>query len=192
MKPEARRKDLLLQDFGDELVIYDQERHRAHYLNRTAALVWLSCDGQKGITELTRLLENELDTAINDVVTWQALNQLQKAQLLREPITPSAPVDGISRRQVLRKLSRTAALAFVLPVVTTIIAPTPIRADDDFACDELPCSDYCKDLCRTDADCPSDSPLCRLLPCNSQNCAGCMQRRCDKQKTPHQIQPTDP
>jgi len=66
------------------LILYDVQRHRVHQLNRTAALVWQHCDGQKTVTELRKLLQQELDPAVDDTLIRQALERLGKAQLLRE------------------------------------------------------------------------------------------------------------
>ncbi len=56
MQPQARQDKLLVQEVGDELVVYDQKRHVAHSLNRTAALVWQNCDGQRTVADLAALL----------------------------------------------------------------------------------------------------------------------------------------
>src|SRR2546423_15689116 len=45
--PRARDARLVIQELPDELLVYDLERHRAHSLNRTAALVWRHCDWKK-------------------------------------------------------------------------------------------------------------------------------------------------
>jgi len=45
--PQARSEDLVIQDIGDEVLVYDLTRHKAHCLNRTAALVWRKCDGTR-------------------------------------------------------------------------------------------------------------------------------------------------
>ena len=45
--PLSRNQDenLLSLPVGDELVVYDLERHKASCLNETAAQVWQWCDG---------------------------------------------------------------------------------------------------------------------------------------------------
>ena len=40
MKPRARTEGLVVTELPDELLVYDLERHRAHCLNPTAALVF--------------------------------------------------------------------------------------------------------------------------------------------------------
>ena len=121
MKPEARRDGLLIQVVGDEVVLYDRQRHRAHHLNPAATLVWQNCDGRKTVAELRRVLQNDLNPAADEVIVWQTLDRLGKAHLLREPVPRPA---GLTRRQALRRLGRTAALALLVPAVTSITAPT--------------------------------------------------------------------
>jgi len=117
---------LVVQPLSDEMLVYDLERHKAHCLNHTAALIWKRCDGQTSVAELMRMLERELQTPIPEVVVWQALRQLGTARLLTERLPP--PHDGvrISRREVVRKLGWGAAVA--LPLVTSIVAPTAAEA----------------------------------------------------------------
>jgi hypothetical protein len=127
MRPQARQDQLLMREVGDELVVYDQERHRAHRLNRTAALVWRHCDGQTTVAELAELLHHEFNLPANEEVIWLALDRLEKAHLLQERLPRSTKAAGVSRRQVMRRLGRTAAVA-LLPVVATLVAPTPAMA----------------------------------------------------------------
>ena len=46
MNPRARRDGLVIRELNGELLVYDLERHRAHCLNPTAALVFKQCDGR--------------------------------------------------------------------------------------------------------------------------------------------------
>jgi hypothetical protein len=128
MRPHARKDHLLVREVGDELVVYDRERHHAHRLNRTAALVWRHCDGQRTVAEIARLLQYELNHAVDEKLVWLSLLRLDRAHLLRERVTGPQKLTGQSRRQVVRKLGLVGALSFLLPVVTTLAAPTPALA----------------------------------------------------------------
>jgi hypothetical protein len=128
MLPRARKHQLLVQEVGDELVVYDQERHQVHRLNRTAALVWRHCDGQTTVAELAALLATESNLPADEELAWLALRQLEKADLLQQPPTRPAGGTRVTRRQLLAKLGRTAAVALLVPVVMTIVAPTPAMA----------------------------------------------------------------
>src|SRR5438132_14004532 len=99
MTPHARQEGILAQDIGDETVIYDQERHKVHRLNRTARLVWQSCDGQKTVADLAGILHRDLDLPADDSVVWLALDRLEKAHLLKERLSRPEEAGAISRRQ---------------------------------------------------------------------------------------------
>jgi hypothetical protein len=191
MRPEARIEGLLVEEVGDELVIYDVQRHRAHRLNRSAALVWRSCDGHKTVAELTRSLQQELSPAADKNLVCRAVHRLGKARLLREPASGSAGAPRMTRRQALSRLGRTAALAFLVPAVTSITAPTLVWANEDF-CEEQPCVTNCRDQCRSNHDCPSNNPICLLQACNRSSfsnvrCRFCLQRRCTRHVTDSQV-----
>ncbi len=130
MYPTARQDKLLVQELGDELVVYDQESDRAHRLNRTAALVWRHCDGRTGVAALAEVLRSELDLPPDDQVVQLALDRLERANLLRLPDAPaeSTPRRPVSRRHVMRRLAAAGAASMLLPVVSSITAPTPAQA----------------------------------------------------------------
>jgi hypothetical protein len=128
MLPKARKDKLLVQEVGDELVVYDQERHKAHRLNRTAAFVWRHSDSQKTAADVAALIESELNIPANEELVWWTLNRLDKAHLLQERVTRPTDAASISRRQVVRRLGLVGGLAALLPVVTSIVAPTPAMA----------------------------------------------------------------
>jgi hypothetical protein len=126
--PDARRTRLLVHEVGDELVVYDRERHRAHRLNRAAGTVWRRCDGRTSVRELAVALATELAVPVNEDVVRLALAQLERARLLRDPVGEPVPGPAISRRQVVRRLGAAGGLALLLPAVTSITAPTPVMA----------------------------------------------------------------
>jgi hypothetical protein len=117
--PQARRDNLVVETLPDEVLVYDTERHKAHCLNRTAALVWDHCDGRTSVADVARHVERELQTPVDHQVVWLAVEQLEKARLLTET---SSHRPGLSRRDLLKRLGVAAAVA--LPLVTTIVSPT--------------------------------------------------------------------
>lgn len=128
MTPHAREDGLVAQEMGDETVVYDLVRHRAHRLNRTAALVWRHCNGQRSLDDLASLLAKDLGATADDKLVWLALEQLEKAHLLRDKLPSRPRSNAFSRRELGSRLRLTGALAVLLPVVTSIIAPTPAEA----------------------------------------------------------------
>ena len=127
MTPRARTDGLLIQDLPEETLVYDLARHRAHCLNRTAALVWRHCDGKTGVADLTRVVARETGLPADEAVVWLALGRLARARLLEGPMAPPQGARP-SRREVLRKLGAAAGLAVLLPAVHSIVAPDAAQA----------------------------------------------------------------
>jgi hypothetical protein len=122
--PEARTEGLVVQHLTDEVLVYDQDRHKAHCLNHTAALVWKQCDGRSSVKEIASKLSLEVDREVEAEVVWLAVEQLSKTHLLKERVGMSR--EGASRREVMRRIGIGAAVA--LPVVTSIVAPKATQA----------------------------------------------------------------
>jgi Coenzyme PQQ synthesis protein D (PqqD) len=117
------RLDCLTRDFGDELLVYDRERNVGHCLNPTAAAAWKLCDGKKNISELATMLTRQLSAPVDEPVVLLALEELSKAHLL---IEAEKPLRRTSRREAIRAIGIAGAVA--LPLVTSLVAPTPARA----------------------------------------------------------------
>lgn len=140
--PRARKEGLLVQELSDEVLVYDLECDKAHCLNPTAALVWKYCDGHTTVEQITRLLEKSLGTIVDEDVVWCALNQLEKDKLLGEQVTWPVGMERISRRTLIRRVGMAAVL---LPLITTITAPTAMASNSNCippsgtGCNALPC-----------------------------------------------------
>ena len=128
MNPRARMEGILAKQVDDDLIVYDISRHHAHHLNRTAAIVWRHANGERSIGDLSVILQLELDRAADEELVWCALDRLSVARLLEEPDPRSAEATGASRRQFVRKVGLAGALSLFLPVVTSIVVPTPVEA----------------------------------------------------------------
>src|SRR5262245_14825150 len=120
--PQARTEGLVVQELADEVLVYDRERHKAHCLNRTAALVWEQCDGKRSASAIASAIESHVNAPVDEDVIWLAVDQLSKSHLLRENAQLPGFESGLSRREVMRRIGLAAAVA--LPVVTSIVAPT--------------------------------------------------------------------
>src|SRR4029078_1831258 len=89
MQNATRRDNLSSRRIGDELVIYDVARSKAHRLNQTTALIWRHCDGSMSVPELAQLVSREFGIPASEDVVWLALDQLDRAKLLQTSITRS-------------------------------------------------------------------------------------------------------
>jgi hypothetical protein len=137
LEPLARKDGLIIQQMPDETLVYDLESHKAHCLNRTAALVWQHCNGEMSVKEIARHLEVELKATVGEEVVYLALDQLGKDNLLEKRIPLPAQMGGLSRRELMRRAGLATAVA--LPFVISIIAPTAAQAVTCIASGQ-PCS----------------------------------------------------
>jgi hypothetical protein len=107
-----------------ETLVYDLQRHRAHCLNAPAAFVFKYCDGTRSVRQLATGLAQETGAPVDVECVWLALEALDRARLLREPVVRPPRAGRLSRREVVRRLG----VAVLLPAVTSILAPTPAQA----------------------------------------------------------------
>lgn len=152
-RPLARKDNLVIKEAADELLVYDRERDTAHCLNQTAALVWRYCDGKRDVSAIKDRISKDLHTPVDENIVWCALEQLGRDRLLEERLIPPPLIAGMSRRQMIRTLGVAAVVA--VPVVTSIVAPTPAQA---VSC--LPSGS----ACTTSAECCSG--LCSSNSCS--------------------------
>ena len=115
-----------VEQLGDELCVYNWQRKEVHALNPTAARVWQQCDGQTSLAQIALMLQADLQVPDAEAkeLAWLTLAQLEKAHLLHESVVQPAHHRVLPRRAFL-KLGIAAAL---LPMVHSIVAPTPVAA----------------------------------------------------------------
>jgi hypothetical protein len=146
IKPRARSSRLVMRDVGDELLVYDLERHKAYCLNRVARQVFRHCDGDTTIQDMAVRIGNALGMPVDEQSVRLGLLRLEKAHLLENPleVTPRA-----SRREALLTLGRAAMV--VAPLVTAISVPTSAQAASVCLPNGLPCvssSQCCSKNCQ--------------------------------------------
>jgi hypothetical protein len=145
MTPRARQDGLLSETVENELVVYDIERHKAHRLNRTAALVWRHANGERSVADMAALLQQELGPVADEDLVWCTLDRLSAAHLMAEPGRRPVETARASRRQFVRKVGLVGTLTLLLPAVTSIVAPTPAEAQSCIICETI------SQICSTDS-----------------------------------------
>ena len=154
--PSARDEQLVVEELTEETLVYDLERHRAHCLNKTSALVWRMCDGRTTVAAVARALENDLGLPDDEEIVWLALDRLRRAKLLDG--AADIPKDAVShsRRDLVRKLAVVGGISVLLPVVTSITSPLAAQAGSSTTARDcftncqgvgLPCSDWAGRVC---------------------------------------------
>lgn len=126
--PCARRNEIISQKLLEETMVYDQVSHRAHVLNQTLSLVWESADGRNTVDQIAQILHRQLGLPADRSVVLLALQELEESGLLQEPVQVEVGPERPSRRDVARRLALAGASAALLPLVTSVLAPTPAMA----------------------------------------------------------------
>ncbi len=121
-----QRKDTFARELSGEFLIYEQSSNRAHCLNPAAAEVWKLCDGSRNVGQIRCALQKQAPLPVEESIVWMALRQLERAGLLLNALPASAGKKALSRRAWARKMGVAAALA--LPLVSSIVVPTPAEA----------------------------------------------------------------
>jgi Coenzyme PQQ synthesis protein D (PqqD) len=124
--PISRKDNIVIQELEDELLVYDLAKNKALCLNETSKMVWLECDGTKSVAEISQVLSKKLKSNVSEDIVWLALNQFKKDKLIEKSADLITPLDGLSRREVVKRIGFASMIA--LPVVASVLAPTAINA----------------------------------------------------------------
>jgi hypothetical protein len=157
--PRARETELIVEVMADETLVYDLERHKAHYLNPTAALVWRCCREGRSVAETVTLLDSGLPLAEAETLVWMALDRLDRAHLLNEPPAFPRPRARYTRRQVIRTLSLGATATLLVPLVDSIVSPVAAQAGSCVTAAQ--CESMAISLCSGQPICGSPGDCCQ-------------------------------
>ena len=122
--PIARKSGLVVQEVPDEVLVYDLERNKAHCLNKTAAMVWKSCDGNNSVADIARSVESQAGGAVSEDFVWLAIDQLSENDLLETEIRSA--FGNQSRREVIKKIGLASMVG--LPIIASLVAPSSAMA----------------------------------------------------------------
>jgi hypothetical protein len=171
--PLQRSEGLIVRELGDETLVYERERHRAHCLNPTTAAVIRLCDGSRSALGIAATIELPGSPSEREALVRVALAQLTAASLVKEaadasragaaadaaPATTAAaaPMAGDARRAsdgpadaARRQVLLRVGAALLAPAIATVIAPTPAQAASGGEClqfGECPVGFTDKDRC---------------------------------------------
>lgn len=102
MRPLVRKTGLVVEDIGDEILVYDLDRRQTHRLKGVTAFVWRQADGQLLVATILERLRQDSAQEITEDVVWSALESLSTAHLLVEPIAGPSLEFIQSHRAMLR------------------------------------------------------------------------------------------
>ena len=140
--PAGRVENLVTTKAGDDVLVYDQDRHHIHHLNPTAAAVWTLCNGRRSVSDISQA------TGFDSDAVRLALRKLEEANLLDGPLAPDVRGAMQSRRSFMKKA---AVAGLAVPMIASISAPaasaqtstgscTPTICPPGFTPDQTPCT----------------------------------------------------
>jgi hypothetical protein len=129
--PLARTHDLVVKSLGDETLVYDVARHRAHSLNASAAALWRACDGRRSVATLATAVRAETGHSVTDAAVEYGLAALNRARLLAGGVGSGA---GMNRRGALRGMAA-VAVPFVVSIAAPVAAQVQSCAAEGASCD---------------------------------------------------------
>ncbi len=128
VRPIASTDGIIVEELDGELLIYDTGRDKAHCLNPAAATVWKHCDGRSTVEELQALIAPDAGAADSRAMIVGCLRDFQSRHLVTGTDGWLDSERQVSRRELLKRVSVTAAVVILVPLVTTIVVPTPAAA----------------------------------------------------------------
>ncbi|HRH45516.1 MAG TPA: PqqD family protein [Pyrinomonadaceae bacterium] len=163
--PRMRMNDLVVQELDQEVLIYDLKNNKAYCLNSVSAEIWKKCDGLTTVQEVAEMIGKQMNIKLDEDFVWLAIADLEKNKLLIGEVKRPSEFEKLSRRKVLFKY---ALPTLVLPLISSIVAPTSINAQSSTACPAIPpgCS----------GSIPGGIPT--GCPC-TLNCSNCLPGACN-------------
>ncbi len=125
MENPRKRTTVTTATGGDGLHVFDHQRQQTYALNTTSALVLQHCDGQTTPEQLMELLRQNCNVsrAQAEQMTWLALDELGKANLLEAEVARPRPLSSkVTRRQMLTTFATAGAALAVVPMVALVTA----------------------------------------------------------------------
>ena len=89
-------------------------------------MVYQLCDGKNSIADISKLVSKKINQPLSDDLVWLALDSFKKDNLLENNEHFEINFNGLSRRQVIKKVG--LASLIMLPLVTSVIAPQAAQA----------------------------------------------------------------
>lgn len=163
MYPKRKKKHLIVERLPEETLVYDRTRAKAFCLNNSSAVVWKHCDGKTSIGELADILAKDLAVPRSEDLVRLALDRLERAHLVVRGTSGDLGEYRCSRREAVRRFGFAGIAGALIPIVTTLTAPSAASAA----------------TCIADADCmilPNTKGLCccssRKTCMNPGKCGG--------------------
>lgn len=148
--PLARESDLIVEEIGDEVLVYDSRAQRGHCLSPEAAQVWRRCDGRTPTAGLSAQLDLDVDTV------KRALDELHGCDLLEDQAELG---DGTTRRELTVKMAKVGGAVAAAPLILSVGAPVAHAAVTPAFC-----AQFSSGNCGGNSGCSSSVGCCCCTP----------------------------
>lgn len=125
-KPLSRKSNVVVQEFANEVLIYDLKINKVFCLNQTSAMVYQLSDGINSVAEISNLMSAKFKELISEDFVWLALDELKRENLLENGDESNDHFAGSARREVIKKIGLASLVAF--PLILSIAAPNAAMA----------------------------------------------------------------
>jgi hypothetical protein len=167
--PLARRDNILEQDLGREVLLYDLSSNKAFNLNETVAAVYMLSDGRTTVGEISDRLSVKFRELVPEEMVLVALDELRQNGLLEN--ASGNFFGGTSRREMIRRAGLASMVA--LPLVSGLVAPKAAHAQS--SCTGEVCAGAAGGCCLPDVEtCCSGFTCCDFadICCGTECCTG--------------------
>ena len=163
--PIARNTDIVEQDLGNEVLLYNLKTHRFFNLNETSAIVYKACDGNTTFADL------KSKHKFTDDLIYLALDELKRYDLLGD--YQSEYFGNLPRREVIKRVGLASMIA--LPIITGMIAPRSVNAASGGCTSnaDCPANNVCDSVTGTCVQCTDNSQCPVNTVCANNICVEC-------------------
>jgi Coenzyme PQQ synthesis protein D (PqqD) len=131
MENPRKRTTVATAAGGDGMQVFDHQQQQTYALNTTSALVYQHCDGQTTPEQLMELLRQNFNVSRvqAEQLTWLALDELAKANLLEAEVARPRPLSSkVTRRQMLTTFATAGVALAVVPMVALVTTQARAQA----------------------------------------------------------------
>jgi hypothetical protein len=136
-RPIAKTHNHAVHDVEHETLVYNLDTDECYCLEGHAGTVWSLCDGTRTVDDLMAACGLAGEEGRHIILI--TLEQLRAKGLMEEPTLQGLGEEyrGMSRRAMLRRAALGAA---AVPLVSAIVAPTPLHAQSSCVGFSQPCA----------------------------------------------------
>lgn len=116
--PLSKTENIIVQKTGREILLYDLSINKAFCLNESLTVIYENCDGRTSFEAFKRKYK------FTDDLIYFGLDELKRENLIEGE--GADHFAGLTRREIVRRVG--LATMIVLPVITSLMAPTAANA----------------------------------------------------------------